>query len=308
VDLPLDDPVHIGSEGHARLGARLARLACRLVYKTKEPPPPELDGVRRIETGRFSQINALELRFRNVVGGLRSDGAPSGFSFIDKDHRRIDTIYKTTLSGNKIMLESDLQYRGNDYRLMYGAGVTPNCNITDGRDMAIPVFGPVVVKASPDLTPYITNWLVSAILPGGKSLADWPAPTPRAKLRLQPQRFAADFVDMHEQWNAQTGQAVFFTTMDVPENMKLELRFGYDGPARIWIGDRCIHSDMKGMNPAIPDLIKKPLSLKTRRYRIAVAMDSNNGLAWGYYLRFQRRDVTAKQLRGGGVILPRFGK
>ena len=60
VDLPLDDSIHVGSEGHARLGVRLARLADRMAYGNhRELPAPELASVCRLKKSKANPKKRL---------------------------------------------------------------------------------------------------------------------------------------------------------------------------------------------------------------------------------------------------------
>jgi len=299
IDLPLDDPIHIGSEGYPRLGARLARLADRLVYgNRREPPAPELVSILRVRDKQGVKTCAyeLDLTFKNVVGGLRAGGMPSGFALVDGEYRNPNAIFKTTLRGNTARVATTLAANHGEYKLMYGHGAAPFANITDARDMPVPVFGLEPIDRSLALAPFIEKWLLSSVQLITRPLTSLPAPRRSAALKLRKRRFAGFFVDMHPLWNGRKGHGFFFTEITLAERMRLNLCLGYDGPIRIWVDDRPFFTDLHGTNPATPDEIIRPLSLGRGKHRITVAMDLNNGLAWGFFMRFDRRDVT--RIRG----------
>jgi sialate O-acetylesterase len=153
------------------------------------------------------------------------------------------------------------------------------------------------------VTPFVTDWLVSGILPIEKKLDEWETPKPGA-FKLEKKSFAGNFTNMHDVWQGKPGQSVFFTTLDVPENMELTMNFGYDGPARFWLDGESIFVDMAGINPALPDAKTKVLNLAKGKHELAVGMDLNGGLAWGFFLRFERRGLTKQQLKEKNYGMP----
>jgi hypothetical protein len=283
----------------------MARLADRLVYGSKkELPAPELVSVDGLKDASLTATCSKVLKFKNVVGGLRSVGAPSGFTFVDKHHNDTHGIYKIILTGNTVRLETNLPMP-SDVALMYGAGFAPLCNITDGRDMPIPVFGPLDCIKPAHITAYVTDWLVSGILPAERKIDQWESPK-SGNFKLEKRTFSGNFNDMHPVWQGKPGQAVFFNQMDLPEDMKLKLCFGYDGPSRIWLDGQSIFVDMAGTNPALPDAKTQTLELKAGRHDLAVAMDLNGGLAWGFFLRFERLGLSKQQLKERSFAMPSF--
>jgi hypothetical protein len=303
LDLGLDDAIHVGTEDYARLGVRLARLADYYVYgNKKELPAPEFTSLRKFtENG----VGVIELTFKNVVGKLQSKGTPNGFVLIDQNHQDTNTVYKIQLNGNKVRLEADLWQSSNGL-LMYGHGFSPYVNITDARDMAIPGLGTATLNGLTTTTGFVTQWWVSNILPANKPLDAWDAPLPSTELGLRSKQFSGLFVDMHLDWQGNSGQAVFFSSLELSEDMQLNLRFGYDGPARVWVDDTSVFTDMSGTNPALPDAKIVPLSLKKGTHKIAVAMDLNGGKAWGFFMRFDRTDVTPQKIKERALVLPKF--
>ena len=304
IDLGLDDAIHVGSDDYARLGVRLARLADYFVYgNKKECPAPEFAGLKKItENG----VGVIELTFKNVVGKLQSKGTPNGFVLIDQNHQDTNTVYKIELNGNKVRLESDL-WQSENGLLMYGHGFAPYMNITDSRDMAIPALGASTLNGQTTTTSFVTQWWVSNILPADEALDAWETPSPSPDLGLKSKQFSGLFVDMHNEWQNKPGQSVFFSSLELSEDMELNLRFGYDGPVRVWVDEKSIFTDMNGTNPALPDAKIVPLKLKKGAHRIAVAMDLNGGRAWGFFMRFDRTDVKAAKVKDGSMlVLPKF--
>jgi len=149
VDLEMSNFIHLSSEGERRLGLRLARLADRLVLgNRREAPAPEFDSVT-LTKPRVMDSLRLVVRFRHVVGGLRADGRPTGFVLVDAQGGGHPVFHTVTLQGRTAILEATQPIDPAAYRLMYGYGRGPYVNITDARDMPVPVLGPIPLVHAP---------------------------------------------------------------------------------------------------------------------------------------------------------------
>jgi len=306
-DLSLDDGIHISSEGYQRLGVRLARLASTLVHgNRREPLPPAVRSIRRVNRTKDQSEppSRFEVRFANVVGGLRATGEPTGFTLVDREGRPLTSIHRVRLRGDTVVLDSE--YAGDgEPRLQYGRGRDPYLNITDARDLPLPVFGPMTLDNAMAVTPFARGWVASAIRPG-EAIARLPRPEPRAygRLALQPQD--GDFTSFHAEWEGRTGHVAGFIDVHSPEAMPLDLRFGYDGPIRAWLGTKPVLRDLHGTNPARSDQRIVRVRLAAGRTRIAVLMALNQGRAWGFFLRASRPDARRADIQADRVLLPTF--
>ena len=301
VDLELDDLIHVSGAAYAPLALRMALVADRLVLGQREAKPAiQPVAVKQLE--RYAYGPALEVTFANVVGGLHADGLPLGFALVDLDQKPVDLIYKTVLDGERAILHLVNDDR-QDLRVMYGAGKNPQCNVTDARGMAVPVFGPLTISGRMPTSPWCVTWDVSPILPG-EAIAKLSRPLPAKSGALSRMRFAGNFVNLHQQWSGNSGHVAFYGAIDLAEAMELELRTGYDGPIRIWIGDREIVTDLKATNPSLVDIRRENLTLKKGRHTITVLMALNGGAAWGFFLRFARRKVELATYDTGLIAVP----
>lgn len=173
IDLPMDDDIHLSATGHARLSARLAREADRLVYgNRREKEPPRLRSVSPLKMAKnvpqFSS-HVVEVTFANAVGGLRAAGEPNGFAVVDRQGRDLRAIYKTTLHGSIARLHVRAT-NAADAMLCYGLGTTPICNITDDRGHALPVFGPQPLGRLHAWLPFVKQWKVTPPIQSAKAL------------------------------------------------------------------------------------------------------------------------------------------
>jgi sialate O-acetylesterase len=302
IDLQLDDAIHIGSQGFVQLGLRMAAAADRLVYgNKKELRSPQLRGARLVEKETRPAPAGIEITFDNVSGSLRAAGEPSGFGFATAEGTQLNLAFKTTLKGNKVYLHLDKKLLfGVD--VYYGAGFTPYCNITDARGFSLPALGPIAVGDTKPFAffPFISEWEKTEIVPPGRKLDAYTLDEVKA-LPATRKTYAGGFANEHAQWENSSGLCFFHAKIHVDEPMKLEILLGYDGPIRLWLDGQQAFIDMQGTNPCLADKSRAPLQLEPGTHAITVGMDLNLGGAWGFMLRFARRDVTVEQVRTGAV-------
>ena len=151
VDLELDDGIHVGTAGLKRLGNRLARIAQRELFGLVGATTPTLD---RLSKGPG---NTLMIKLKGVnlgadntfmtqsnPGGLKPSRHINGFSIRKDDGTEIPFIFDAAVGPARdtvvLKLVGKIPEKAN---LWYGYGFDPVCNLTDGLDMALPVFGPV---------------------------------------------------------------------------------------------------------------------------------------------------------------------
>jgi hypothetical protein len=302
IDLPLDDGIHISAKGFITLGSRLA-IAMQQFVGGAKLRPPQLAKVAAVESIYTPQV---EVTFSSVAKGLKSAGEPAGFFLVDSDGKALPSIYKTTLHGNVARLHCTGLRPG--LYLHYGFGFLPHCNITDGRNLCLPVFGPVPIAKPVAMLGFIKQWKSSGLLPASAPLNKIACPDLET-LGATIETYAAGldgFIDEHASWTEKPGHHYFSSFLDLEEPMKLRFLMGYDGPFRVWVNEKPFFQDLKGTNPALPDAKKKAISLPAGRHRITVAMDTNGGMAWGFFLRFVRENVSAAQLQDNTYKKPSY--
>ena len=289
IDLELDDNIHLSGKAHGVLAGRMARVAARLVLGDRgEAPAPQPQDVR-LQAPKPGLGPVVAVRFKNVVGGLRADGLANGFSLVDAQQKPFDLIFKTEVIGNRALLHLRMTPPEPCW-LMYGQGVNPVCNVHDARGMALPVCGPWPLLSTLPLSEWCQRWRVSP-LRADENLMTF---TPRsADDALATDRsFDGKFINLHTEWQGKTGHMAFTGFIDVDEDMRVEVRLGYDGPVRLWLGRKELHRDLRGSNPALHDTQRLVHQLPAGRHRLVIAMALNGGRAWGFFLRFARLDGT----------------
>lgn len=93
------------------------------------------------------------------------------------------------------------------------------------------------------------------------------------------------FVNCHTEWIGLRGVAVLVHAIERTEGGPVTLRLGYDGPVRVFCNGHEVFADPHGTNPAIADSHSIPLQLAAGHHILAVAIDINDGKAWGIYTR-----------------------
>jgi hypothetical protein len=301
VDLSMDDAIHIGSEGFVLLAARMASAADRLVYHNKkELRFPQLRGARLVERETQPAPAGVEVTFDHVSGGLLATGEPSGFRFTALDGAPLNLAFKTTLNGNKVFLHLDQKMKFGTH-LYYGHGFIPRCNITDARGFSLPAFGPLPLGDTRPVAffPFINEWEKTEIVAPGKRLDRYTLEEVKAVPAAKKTYGSDGLANEHAQWENRAGLCFFHARIRIDEPMKLEMLLGYDGPIRVWLDGKPFFVNMQGTNPCLADESRKLVQLLSGTHDITVGMDLNSGHAWGFFLRFARRDVTAKQAQAG---------
>lgn len=148
VDLPLDDAIHISTDGQKRLGKRLADAACRVVYGAKE-----ITAGPRLKTACFvdAQRTRLKLTYENVNGKLLSTRRVGGFSACDAAGKPIFLVFDSFVDpGNACVVILKLEPTAPlGTMLYYGGGADSLCTLVDERDHAAPAFGPMQLDDVP---------------------------------------------------------------------------------------------------------------------------------------------------------------
>lgn len=307
IDLPMDDGIHVSGSGQLVLGSRLADAMLALTGMVKGYKKPiELAGIRMLEDKYQRGVN-IEISFRNVAGKLQADGEPSGFALSQDGCNEAFGVYHVELKGSKAILHTTvpslLEMESSQFRLHYGFGIAPYCNIADSAGRSLPVFGPLAMTKPKPYTLFVLDYAVSGILPYSGKPDDMPYPNfDDNSCGWQKRKFNTMwFAERHlELQTAKQHMCYYATDVTCDEDMAGELRVGYDGPVKVWLDGKVIMKDRLGTNPGMPDKNAVKVSFKKgSQHRIVIALSSNGGLAWGISLRFLRHGVSAATLRKG---------
>ena len=136
VDLALDDLIHVGTPGLKVLGLRLAQLAAGRASRGPRIVSARVEGQDR---------RRIRVSFRDVNDRLVSRGRPTGFSLQVPADAKDSQHFNTVLEGDSVVLLVQNEVPGGTV-LWYGRGLDPYANLVDGKNMALPVTGPVAVE------------------------------------------------------------------------------------------------------------------------------------------------------------------
>jgi sialate O-acetylesterase len=175
IDLTMEDDIHVGFEGYRRLAPRIAETALSEVYGVPgHATPITFDSAQLIAPESWRPM--IRVRFRGVSGRLQADGRPAGFEIrmpgpaedpgahypappnpdvplysvyrVDFDPHDPSGVILGLFDASPILLGHRHPLCG-PVSLIYAPGLNPYANIHDGRDMALPAFGPVPISLPP---------------------------------------------------------------------------------------------------------------------------------------------------------------
>ncbi len=314
IDLELDDCIHIDTAGQHRLGRRLAETMCVLTKQGgKEIPPIELKSCRVFREPNYPNAS-IELTFANVAGSLQACGIPNGFMLTDWAGKAKDSIFKTLLRGNRILLRTIYpEHAVKEMRLHYGCGVNPYANIVDAKDRSLPVFGPIPLGPAGIAIPPIQMFRVSALLPSAGKLETLSCPdTKDDALGWESRMFPADFANRRSELLEASPQDVlihYACKFKCVEAMNLKLELGYDGPVKLWLDSKELFHDPNGTNPVFPTDTMLSISPEAGDHELVVSLGSNYGKAWGVFLKLiPTKKIPPALIKAGkwDTLLPRI--
>lgn len=139
---------------------------------------------------------------------------------------------------------------------------------------------------------FIKDWKLSKRLEG-VTLGSMPAPDPGdASMQWRPvragepvKRTEPNFVDARASIQDKPGVVCFVADIEVGPTDRGSIHLGFDGPVKAWLNGQVIYEG-PGSNPALPDKVSVAVTFRHGSNRLAVALDSNGGKAWGIFGRF----------------------
>ena len=300
VDLELDDAIHISGRDQCRLGRRLASAMAALTGEQKRGRKPiALKAVRAVAQPFWGPAEIV-VEYDHVVGSLRATGRAAGFALAGAADGGICHV---ALDGPRAVLRTTVPFTDlGAMSLHYGLGTDPYCNVTDAAGGSLPVMGPVPVCRPRAMTPFVTAMSVSALQPSAGKLDSLELPPDLEGLGFRTRNFAGPFCDLHPELFAIAPKDVvvyFACRVRCARTMRLTAWLGYDGPVKVWVdGNRRFH-DPAGTNPANPTDASVRFDAAAGEHTLVVALGSNQGLAWGVFVRLERRDVSQAALKKG---------
>ena len=142
-----DDEVHLSSESQKKLGITAAESMQSLLVGGEYLPAPIYKGHKVCKT-LLDKLTVIDIEYDNVYGNLQAEGKPSGFEIsLSEDQVTNKQVCNISLEGNHVLVRVGIAAEQlKDWKLFYGFGVNPYCNITDAHGRKIPAMGPIEIE------------------------------------------------------------------------------------------------------------------------------------------------------------------
>ena len=154
-----------------------------------------------------------------------------------------------------------------------------------------PFFVEETVEKTARPTDFIMDWQVSRLLEHGTletaSPEDAETQTFTPMQAAPAGHAAAGFMNVMEKTGGQPGVIYLQTAVESARDTRGLLKLGYDGPIRAWVNNREVFAG-PGANPAVPDKAVVYADYRRGTNKILLALDTNNGKAWGIYARVEQ--------------------
>ncbi|MCG3149282.1 MAG: hypothetical protein PCFJNLEI_02742 [Verrucomicrobiae bacterium] len=143
------------------------------------------------------------------------------------------------------------------------------------------------------LSPFLSHWRA------GKLTKSWQPVALQAPQVVSAQN---GFVNLHPLFGKRNGIAHATCRVRVPFAGAWEIRLGHDGGAKLFVDRKLVAEQPERRNPAIPDRTVATVKLTKGVHTLQVALDTANGLGWGFFLRFAI--PVNKRKRGLKLMFP----
>lgn len=138
-----------------------------LHYTGKGALVPSIEDISVIPHPHKYNMSLIRIKYRNLIGSLRSDGQPSGFSVTSGDavpfnqpHRNVGSV---RVEGSSVYLGiENAIVTVEDAYLWYGAGPNIVCTLLDEGGRALPAFGPVKITGTQEKADHDPNEFIFA--------------------------------------------------------------------------------------------------------------------------------------------------
>lgn len=140
-----------------------------------------------------------------------------------------------------------------------------------------------VYARHPHMPRTLTAFACSALQPVVPDIRTVAAPP--ARLPVSPVRTVTheNFCDIRGFHGGGDGLLYVRAEYAAPEASRGELRYGADGPVRVWVNGKPVGCEPDATNPANPDAYRAAVAWRKGTNRIVFALGTNQGRAWGVF-------------------------
>jgi hypothetical protein len=140
---------------------------------------------------------------------------------------------------------------------------------------------------------FIFNWRISRLMPKEKGLDSVKAVTLKHRLGWKPIRADESielngFVNAHSIVGQADGLVYLAAELEVKQAGRWVLAVGHDGGVKVFLNGKAVLTEPKRINPATPDRSRTEIRLTKGRHDMLVVLDTDHGLGWGIFVRFEQ--------------------
>ena len=134
------------------------------------------------------------------------------------------------------------------------------------------------------VSPYVMDWRVGKLLKksAGGLAASRAVTIETAKILTT----KAGFLNMHPLFDKRDGIAYAECKVRVRQAGEWEIRLGHDGGAKLFVDRQPVAQQLERRNPGTPDRTVARVKLSKGVHTLQVALDTDHGQGWGFFLRF----------------------
>jgi predicted dehydrogenase len=208
------------------------------------------------------------------------------------DQVLLDDLFSSTPLPDPLKRCAD--HRGGAYAIL--TGIAANISMKEKRMVEIDSL--VTGLTAPDypdeaswdrpikLMEFISDYDVSDVIPNRGSIKT--AKPPAARVKFTPMTVTGGgFMNVNPMIKRRDGLVYFKARHQSVKGGKAMLLFGADGPSRVWLNGKAVGLFPNLTNPAGADRCRVPVTLKKGANELLIALDTNEGKAWGVFSRFQ---------------------
>lgn len=149
-------------------------------------------------------------------------------------------------------------------------------------------------------TSFVQKWSLSELQEGRGNLEGLAFPADQDNLKFRPHPMPWRRADLYWIFRSRKADTLIYcaASLHCDEPMELAALLGFDGPIKIWVDGVEVFHQADASGPAVMDSVRAPMRVSAGQHEVLVAMGSNNARSCGFYLRFERTDLSPAQLAG----------
>ena len=135
----------------------------------------------------------------------------------------------------------------------------------------------------PQLPQALSRFEATALRPIKAAIRDVPLPPGGTVFKSVTGVTDAHFADLRGFHGGRHGVLYVRASVDMPRAGRGRLRYGADGPVKVWVNGRFADCAPGATNPAVPEAYRCPVRWRKGANTILMALCTNHGMAWGVY-------------------------